>query len=89
MKALALTLALAVPCMAQNSDIPFASMDAGVVCMPVEGAMLLAQDSKAKEAEIAVLKNHVQPAPWLVIVGAVVISLGVGIGAGMAIQANK
>ena len=89
MKALALILCLAVPCLAQESDAPLAQLDGGVVCMPASSAMLLAGDLKGGDVEKENLRGHVQPAPLLAILGAVVVSLGAGIAIGIAIQSQQ
>ena len=81
---IAAVLIAAVPCMAQ--DMRVQATDAGVVLIPNESAILLAQDMKACEAENKSLKANVQSAPALVIIAAVVTALAVGVGVGFAVE---
>jgi len=85
MKALiAAVLVAAVPCMAQ--DMRVQATDAGVVLIPNESAILLAQEMKSCEAENKSLKANVQSAPALIIIAAVVTALAVGVGVGFAVE---
>ena len=85
MKALiAAVLIAAVPCMAQ--DMRAQATDAGVVLIPNDSAILLAQEMKSCEAERKSLKENAQSTPALIIIATVVTALAAGVAIGFAVE---